>query len=83
MTIQSIRKSLLVSTAILTMAGVASAGGNTIAASAKSQNLATNSSITLASGLSVFNDFGTDVCATIMNRSEKTVMTSSCTQKQA
>jgi hypothetical protein len=69
---QWILRTLLVTGALLTMTGVAVAGGNTIAASAKTSTLSASASRTLASGLSDGVDKGTDVCATIINRSDKT-----------
>ena len=61
--------SILLVGGLLTVAGVALAGGNTIASSAQSQTLKVNNSITLASGLSDLDANGTDVCATIVNQS--------------
>ena len=52
---------------IALVSGIASADGNTIAASAKKQTLAFQATRTLLSGLN-----GEDVCATIVNRSDKT-----------
>jgi hypothetical protein len=72
MTIQSILKTLLVTAALMAMSGTALANGNTIAASGKSATLGVGMTRTLASGLGVANDFGTDVCTTIINRSDKT-----------
>jgi hypothetical protein len=69
MTRQKLFKSSLVSVAMVVVAGVAVAGGNTIAASAKTQTLSAAATRTLASGLSDGVDVGTDVCATIINRS--------------
>ena len=68
---QSILRTLLATGGLLAMAGVAMAGGNTIAASGKTQTLAFEDSRTLASGLSDGNEAGTDVCATIINQSDK------------
>ncbi len=67
---QSTFGTLLATVALLAMAGIAVAGGNTVAASDQSQILANSSSRTLASGLSKgIGSGGTDVCATIINRS--------------
>lgn len=55
--------------AIALAAGFASADGNTIAASAKTQTLAFTTTQTLISGLDA-----TDVCTTIINRSDKTAV---------
>ena len=72
MTIQSIFRTLLVTGALLAISGPALADGNTIAASGKSSTLGVGMTRTLASGLGVPGDFGTDVCTTIVNRSDKT-----------
>lgn len=69
---QWILRTLLATGALLTMTGIALAGGNTIAASAKTSTLSASDSRTLTSGLSDGVDTGTDVCATIINRSDKT-----------
>ena len=55
---------------LLIATGIAVAGGNTIAGSERSQTLAFEGVRTLASGLSDLDENGTDVCTTIVNRSE-------------
>jgi len=60
-------KGLLIVLGITLTGGIALAGGNTIAASAKKQTLAFQATRTLLSGLE-----GEDVCTTIINRSDKT-----------
>ncbi|MBW2291928.1 MAG: hypothetical protein JRG94_06410 [Deltaproteobacteria bacterium] len=72
MIIQSIFKTLLVTGALMGMSGVAMAGGNTIAASAKKSTVVPGESRTLASGLGEADDKGPDLCATILNSSDKT-----------
>lgn len=61
------RAGLLIVTGIALLAGSAWADGNTLAASAKTQTLSFEGTRTLLSGLA-----GTDVCTTIINRSDKT-----------
>jgi hypothetical protein len=72
MTIQSILKTMLVTAALLAMASVATAGGNTIAGSDKPSVVSAGMSHILVSGLSIADDSGPDVCATIINRSADT-----------
>ncbi|MBW2294834.1 MAG: hypothetical protein JRG89_23160 [Deltaproteobacteria bacterium] len=74
MTTQSILKTLLVTGALMGMSGVAMAGGNTIAASAKKSTVVFGASRILASGLAEIGDKGPDVCATIVNSSDKTAL---------
>ena len=61
------RAGLLIVIGIALLAGSAWADGNTLAASAKKQTLSFEGTRTLLSGLG-----GTDVCTTIINRSDKT-----------
>jgi hypothetical protein len=67
MKIRNSYKGLLIVVGITLMSGSVMADGNTIAASSKKQALSFESSGTLLSGLN-----GEDVCATIVNRSNKT-----------
>ncbi len=60
------RAGLLVAFALVLASGTTWADGRTVAASGKTQTLAFEGVVTLISGLE-----GTDVCATIINRSEK------------
>ena len=60
-------KGLLIVLGITLMSGVVWADGNTIAGSGRTQNLGFEDTRTLVSGLA-----GENVCATIINRSDKT-----------
>lgn len=71
---QSMIKHLLVTAVSIVIAGAAAAGGNTIAMSAKTSTLLALDVRVLASGLGIVDDAGTDVCTTIVNRSEKTAV---------
>lgn len=68
-------KTLLIAVALVAVSGIAIAGGNTIASSAKSQTLVVGDTRTIASGLSdPGNESGERICATIVNRSENTAV---------
>jgi hypothetical protein len=71
---KSMIKISLVAVASLVVAGIGAAGGNTIAMSGKTSTLSASTTRVLATGLGVLGDSGTDVCATIVNRSEKTAV---------
>ena len=64
---RNLLKGMLIVLATSLLGGLVWADGNTLAASAKTQTLSFENTRTLVAGLD-----GTDVCATIVNRSEST-----------